>query len=112
MKYINKSLVWVALPGLQRDMVIDEIAATSVDYSDKGNHVWSASMTNEGTILFCYALQVDEYTSNGKTFNSWYIKRIPESVGPDVYDCPFEIMDMCKMTNIEWRQRVLASQKK
>ncbi len=107
MKYINKSLVWTPLPGMKREEIVEELTKSSVGIADKGDHIWAAMINNLGTILYCFALQVDEHNLNGRIINAWFVKRIPEAAGPDVYDCPQDIIDMCKTTNIEWRREVL-----
>lgn len=111
MRYVNKSLEWIPLPGLNRQQIIDELTKTSVLIEDKGNHVWAAMINNLGTILYCFALQVGSYNHNGREINVFYIKRIPEASGPDVYDCSQNIMEMCKITNVEWRQVVMSNKK-
>lgn len=106
MKYVNKSLVWIPLPGMQREQIIDEIAMNSAAFLDKGDHVWAATISNQGTLLFCYALRIDKHVHQGREINVWFIKRIPESAGPDAYDCPNDILDMCKIMNPAWRKEI------
>jgi hypothetical protein len=106
MKYISKSLIWIPLPGLTREQIIEEIRKESVGVSDHTDHVWAATVSNTGTMLYCYGLQVGPYEYGGREINVWYIKLIPEAMGPDVYDCPSDILDMCRITNQEWRDEL------
>ena len=107
-KYIGRSLEWIPLPGLDRDKVLDDIRDGCVGSADMRDHVWATNITNKGTILFCYGLQAGPYKDpqSGREFNVWYVKRIPEEAGPDVYDCPIELLDQAFPTNQAWRVQV------
>lgn len=105
MNRITKSLEWIAMPGLSREKIVEELTENCAASIDLGNHLWVANITNKGPLLFCYGLQIGIHNEMGRTFNTWFVKRIPESAAPELYDCPIDIMDMCIMTNMEWRQK-------
>ena len=105
---IAKSLEWIPFPGFTRERIVEELTRECVASKDCGDHVWVAVINNLGTILFCYGLQVGAYKHFDREINVYYVKRIPESVGPDVYDCPDEILDMCRIQNAQWREQLRA----
>jgi len=107
-KLIDKSLVWIPFPGLNRETILNDLTSDALAHRDCGDHVWVASMDHNGTLLYCYAVRVAPYQHGDKEISVWYVKRIPESVGPDVYDCPVDIMEMCRLTNADWRQQVMS----
>lgn len=101
---IEKMLEWVPLLGHDRARALDEIVQGSIGWRDMGDHVWVVSLINLGPCLFCYALTMgfDETTRA----QSWFTKMVPESVGPEVIDCPIELLDASRVTNGAWRERV------
>lgn len=105
--YISKLLTWIPLPGFDRKKVLDEIVEGAVAHVDCGNHVWTAEIEHRGTLLYCYGLQIGEYDHMGEKINIYYVKKIPESVGPDVFDCPKDMLEMCVSKNAKWREDVI-----
>lgn len=107
-QYNYRQLVWVPVPGLSREKVIEDITSDCVSYHipPSPDHVWVAKIEHKGTMLYCYAVQLGPYTQADKEGNVWYVKKIPESVGPDVFDCSRELLEMCHPTNVRWRDRV------
>jgi hypothetical protein len=102
---VTKSLEWIAMPGLTRERIIEDITRDAVAHRDMGTHVWVAMINNLGSMLYCFAVQLGAFDHHGREVGVYYVKRIPEAAGPDVYDCPQEIMEMCRITNPEWRAR-------
>lgn len=107
-KYIVKSLEWVPLPGLTREMVLADLIEGSLGSVDLNDHVWTVDVTHRGPTLCCYALFAGLYKDpkTGREFNAWYVKRIPEAAEPDVYDCPLELMEQAFITSPKWREQV------
>ena len=97
-----KPLEWVKFQGRTKLQIIeDEVNRDAVSYADMGDHVWVAKLNNRGTNLLCYGFARDDQ-------NEWNVKLIPEDVGPDVYDCPITLLDMCVTRNVDWRAKVVA----
>lgn len=104
---INKSLTWIPMPGMSFKQVLETLTGNCADYwsHPNGTHMWVAEITNLGTILTCYILKIDKYIHFGKEHNCIYVNRVQESDGPEVYDCPQQILEMCRITNEEWRKK-------
>lgn len=85
-------------PGKTRGQVISELTHEALLVNDRNDHIWVVRMNNRGTSLICFAV--------GKVDGIWHHKMISEDVGPDVYDCPLEMLDMTVPRNEEWRQKV------
>lgn len=103
---IDRSLVWMPCPGMSRDGVVAEIRKDCVSLVDRGDHLWAVIVNNKGPCLFCFGIGegVDSRRSPPETVV--IVKRIPEDVGPDVYDCPIELLEAARPTNETWRERV------
>jgi len=85
-------------PGKTRSQVISELTHEALLVNDQDDHIWIVKMNNRGTSLICFAV--------GKVDGIWHHKMIAEDIGPDIYDCPLEMLDMTVPRNEEWRQRV------
>lgn len=90
---------WIKAETDRDTLMTNVITKETVEHLDCKTHVWVVRMNNRGTSLLCYATAHDENSQ-------WYYKIIPEDVGPDVFDCPLEFLDMCVPRNFPWREEV------
>lgn len=103
--FIDRSLEWIPCGPRLREQVVSEIAASCAGFVDRGDHLWGVIIGSQGPQLFCFGIQF--VATNRQEFNDqWFVKRIPEAVAPDVYDCPTELLDMARITNQAWRLEV------
>lgn len=102
----ERSFEWVPCRGMLREQIVAELITDSAASADMGDHLWVVSVNNRGPCLFCYGLQLGYLDDGGPWKDQWFVKRIPEDVGPDVYDCPMELLDMARPTNPAWRDQV------
>jgi hypothetical protein len=106
MLVIDKTLEWIPCHGMERQQVVDVIIKECVSFSDMKDHIWVVAINHLGPSLYCYGLQLCDVIVNGTRKNVWFVKRIPEAVGPDVYDCPLDVMEAARTTNQQWRDAV------
>lgn len=112
-RMIDKSFEWIPFPGLNLSEVIDSategclerkvIAATGGVL----DHVWTTTMNNNGTVLFLYVIGLFEFEQAGKKGNCWYVKRLPECDGLDVFDCPRPFLEATVPVSEKWRGEIL-----
>ncbi len=94
---------WIKCEGKTKAQIMSDVIITnSVAYKDMGTHVWVAKINNRGPSLLCYA--------TAKSDEVWYYKMITEDMGPDVYDVPQDMLDMCISRNMAWRLEVARRQ--
>lgn len=103
---LETSLVWVPCGGQSRDDVVKQVTAGCIEHIDMGDHLWVVSMNNRGSCLFCYGLQLGHLDDGKMWRDQWFVKRIPEDAGPDVYDCPLSFLDATRPSNDAWRVAV------
>lgn len=89
---------WIDHELKTRSVVLSEITKDCVVFEDMEDHVWVVRINNKGPSLFCYGI--------GKVDGRWHTKMIPEELGPDVFDCPRNFLEMTVSKNIEWRNTV------
>ena len=102
---VDRSLVWIPCPGMSRDEIIADIRKDSVAIADKGDHLWVVVINNLGPCLFCFGIAAGKDESKSPPEVCYVVKRIPETVGPDVYDCPMELLDSSRPVNETWREQ-------
>ena len=91
---------WIKEENKTKTQLMEEVfLVDAIDHKDMGTHVWVAKLNNRGTSLVCYA--------TGKVDGIWHHKLITEDIGPDVYDCPLGLLEMCVTRNIPWRTKVM-----
>lgn len=100
---INKLMEWIPVSGF-RDQIVAELRKDCVTLADMGDHLWVVTMNHDGSRLSCYGLAVGSDGPSGH--KCWYLKKIPEFAGPDVYDCPLEVLEAALSTNDAWREKV------